>query len=167
MIVRYVIIGVVVIIAVVLVFKLLVKNIFKVLALGVIIIGLALYGFFILGSDENDIKFIEILSKYSIRDLEDVYCKDNVSKTDSLKCVCIIKPISNDLHNRFSESELNNLEKKRLKFAKEIFVSFRNKKTEIKTKLKENNSLHLFDEFKRDLIHKNLNTSEKNTDNAD
>ncbi len=154
MIVKYLIIGVVVLIVVILIIKFIAKSIFKVLAIGIILGGLGLYGFFKLGSNENDVKFSEILTGYSIQDLEQVYCKNNVSRTDSLKCICIIKPIANDLRNRFTESELNNFKKRRLKFAKEIIISVKNKKSEIKAKLKENNALHLFDEFKRDLKNK-------------
>ena len=151
---KYIIIGIVVLIAIILIIKFVAKKIFKVLAIVIILAGVALYGFFKFGSDENDIKFMEILTKYSIQDLENVYCKEGVSRTDSLKCYCIIKPISTDLHSRFSESELNDLQKKRLRFAKEIIKSISNKKSEIKEKLKDNNALHLLDEFKQDLINR-------------
>ncbi len=150
---KTIIIIIIAIIAALAIVKLVTKNIIKVLAIIVVLIGLLLYLFVVFGSDEK-IKFKDVLTEYSIDDLQNIYCKEGVSYPDSIKCKCIIKHINDDLHSRFSNSEINKLKSKRLKLAVEILKSYNNKKSIIKEDLKRNNALHLLDDFKKEIFKK-------------
>lgn len=150
------ILAVIIIFAVIFVIKFIAKNFIKILVVALVLSALLFYLFLVVGSDENDLNFVDVLTEYSLDDLQAIYCKRGVSYADSIKCQCIIRHINDDLHSRFSEREIEELKKKRLKLAMEIVKSFNNKKNIIKEDLKRNNALHLLDEFKTDIISKNF-----------
>lgn len=139
------------IIGILLVLKFITKTAFKIAISAVIIIVVGLFIFFKIGNTSKDINMVDVFTKYTIEDLENAYCNSQ-NKADSLKCVCIIQPIAEDLYERYSEEELAELESKRFKFAAEIVKSLNNKKVFIKERLKENDVDNLLDEFKDDLI---------------
>jgi len=145
-----VIIVIVGVIALFIIIKFIAKTIFKLVLAAIIIAALALFLFLKVGNSSKEINYGEIVMSYSIADLENAYC-DSGNKSDSLKCVCIIKPISDDLHSTYNSEELDDLQKHRIKFAAAIVKAFNNKKEVIKLKLKENNADKLFLDFKNDL----------------
>lgn len=86
----------------------------------------------------------------SINDLHEKYCEDPSNKKDSLKCVCIIQPLEDDFNSRFTQEKIDTMS--HVVFIKEISISLVKKRKFIKAKLKENNSLYLLDEFKREFL---------------
>lgn len=154
--INFIIIIVIAIIVLIIAIKFIAKAVIKITAVAAIIAGLLIFLFLRIGHNPNDVNFGEVITQYSISDLEQIYCNNQESKSDSLKCVCIIQPISNDLNSRFSKEELNELEKHRIKFAAELIKSINNKKNIIKTKLKKNNAIGLLKEFKDELTNGKL-----------
>lgn len=86
----------------------------------------------------------------SINDLHEKYCSDLSNRKDSLKCVCIIAPLEEDFKSRFTKEKMDTMSN--IVFIKEISISLVKKRKIIKAKLKENNALHLLDEFKKEFI---------------
>ncbi len=148
------IVGIVALVVVILILKFAAKNIVKLLGLAVVLAGLGLYLFLKVGNNDKDIKFAEVLTEYTIDDLHGAYCTDKTLKADSLKCVCIIEPLYDDIHERFNATEIEQMRRKRIKFATELVRSYQNKKEVIKQKLKENKAEGLLDEFKDDIINR-------------
>lgn len=136
----------------VLILKFVGKTIVKVIGLLVVLAGAALYIFLVFGNPEKDIKFAEVLTEYTIDDLHLAYCSDTGNRVDSLKCVCIIQPLHDDIHANYSPAEIEEMKNKRIKFAGVLFKAYQNQKEKIKQKLKENKSEGLLDEFKDDII---------------
>jgi len=130
------IIGVIAFIAVIIIVRFLTKKAFKILLVVILLAAAGLFG------------YIYLTGIHTIAGLEEKYCNNNSDKTDSLKCVCIVEPISDDFHERFSKEELENMNE--VMFAKELSKALINKRKEIKLKLKENNASHLWDDFKDD-----------------
>ncbi len=145
-----VIIVIVGVVALFVIIKFIAKTIFKLALAAIVIAAIALFLFLKVGNSSKDINLGEIVMSYSIADLENAYC-DSGNKSDSLKCVCIIKPISDDLNSTYNSEELKDLQNHRIKFAAAIVKAFNNKKELIKSKLKENNAGDLFSDFKNDL----------------
>ncbi len=131
-----IIIGAIALIVLIIVVRFLTKKAFKILLVVILLAAAGLFG------------YIYLTGIHTIAGLEEKYCNDPSNTTDSLKCVCIVKPVSEDLHSRFSEDELENMNE--VMFAKELSKALINKRKEIKLKLKENNASHLWDDFKDD-----------------
>ncbi len=131
-----IIIGAVALIILIIVVRFLTKKAFKILLVVILLAATGLFG------------YMYLTGIHTISGLEDKYCNNFDNKTDSLKCVCIVQPISNDFHSRFSDEELENMNE--VTFAKELSKALINKRKEIKLKLKENNASHLWDDFKDD-----------------
>ncbi len=137
-----ILIGVVALIVVIVVVRFLTKKVFKIVLSLIVLIALGLFG------------YIYMTGVHTIGALEEKYCSDTDNKADSLKCVCIVQPISEDFHERLSAEELEEMNS--IDFAKELSKSLVRKRTVIQAKLKENNALHLLDDFKKDFLKKNL-----------
>jgi len=116
------------------------KKIFTALLIIIAIAGLSVAG------------YIYYYNMNSINDLHEKYCENVSNKNDSLKCVCIIKPLEDDFSSRFTKEEIDNMTN--VIFIKELSISVVKKRKIIKEKLKENNALYLFDEFKKDFLTK-------------
>jgi hypothetical protein len=143
--------GLAALILVIILIRLAAKNLFKIVAVSAVIIALAVYLFVVFGNADEDIQFVEIFTEYTLEDLSNLYCTNSMSRTDSLKCHCIVQPLRQDMQARHSLEELESLQTKRIKYAAEITKSFRNQKDLIKSKLKENNATHLLKDFSNDL----------------
>ena len=85
----------------------------------------------------------------SIQDLEFKYCE---VEQDIDKCDCIIKPIKTDIQSRFSKSEIEELERNRLKGAYILNKSLQAQKEEIAICLRKRDALDALEEFQQDLI---------------
>lgn len=143
--------GAVAVILIIILIRLAVKNLFKILAVSAVIAALAIYLFVVFGNADEDIGFAEVMTEYTLEDLSNLYCRSNMSRTDSLKCHCIVKPLLRDMRARHSRKELIELRKKRIRYAAEIAKSYRNQKEIIKKKLEKNNAKHLLRDFQDDL----------------
>lgn len=141
-----IIIGAVALIILIIVIRFLTKKAFKILLVIVLLAAGGLFG------------YIYLTGIHTIRALEDKYCNNFENKTDSLKCVCIIQPISDDFHSRFTDEDLKNMDE--VIFAKELSKSLYNKRSVINQKLKENNAMHLLKDFKNDFFKDKLKISE-------
>ncbi|MEA2042842.1 MAG: hypothetical protein U9N85_09855 [Bacteroidota bacterium] len=148
------VVGLIAVVLLIILVKLVAKNAIKVAAVVVGIAALGIYLFVVFGNANEDIKFAEVLTEYTLEDLSNLYCNTDMSETDIIKCECIVQPLLQDMKSRFSNEELNNLRERRIKYAAEIAKSYKNQKENIKAKLKKENSLHLLDEIKSDLKNK-------------
>ena len=133
-----IIIGAIALVILIIVVRFLTKKAFKILLVVILLAAAGLFG------------YIYFSGIHTISALEDKYCNNPSNKTDSLKCVCIVQPISDDFHERFSKEQLDSMST--LTFAKEISKALINKRSVINSKLKENNAMHLLKEFKNDFF---------------
>lgn len=136
---------------IVILIRLTAKHAFKILAVAVVLAALGVYLFVVFGNADEDINFVELMTEYNLEDLEDLYCTEDMSRTDSLKCQCIVKPLLEDMQSRFTETELDHLRTRRLRYAAELAKSFRNQKERIKRELEANNASHLLKDIGKDL----------------
>ncbi len=132
------IIGVIALVILIIIVRFLTKKAFKILIVVILIAAAGLFG------------YIYLTGIHTIAGLEDKYCSDFSDKTDSLKCACIVQPISDDFHERFTEGQLDSMNS--VTFAKEISKALINKRSVINAKLKENNAMHLLKDFKDDFL---------------
>ncbi|NOZ35770.1 MAG: hypothetical protein GXO80_10790 [Chlorobi bacterium] len=133
-----IIIGAIALVILIIIVRFLTKKAFKIL---LIVILLAAGGLF---------SYIYLTGIHTISALEEKYCNDTSDKTDSLKCVCIVQPIADDFHQRFSEEQLDSMNS--VTFAKELSRALFNKRSIINSKLRENNAMHLLKDFKDDFL---------------
>jgi hypothetical protein len=138
-----IIIGAVAFIALIIVVRFLTKKAFKIFLTLLIAAAVGLFG------------YIYLTGIHTIAGLEKKYCNNMSDRTDSLKCVCIVQPISDDFHERFSEAQLDSMNS--VTFATELSKALIHKRSVINAKLKENNALHLLDDFKNDFLKDKLN----------
>lgn len=138
-----IIIGIIALIVLIIIVRFLTKKAFKILLVVIIILAGGLFG------------YMYLTGIHTIGELEDKYCNDTSNKTDSLKCVCIVQPISDDFHERFSEAQLDSMNS--ITFATELSKALIHKRSVINAKLKENNALHLLDDFKNEFFKDKLN----------
>ncbi len=127
------------------------KTIIKIVLIGLVLAVLGIYAFIVIDNPEEDISFVQVMTDYTLDDLERLYCKNGTSKTDAIKCKCIITPLSNDMKSRFSSHELKHIKNNRIRYIFELIKSFRNQKSKIKQKLKSNNASHLLKNFGKDI----------------
>lgn len=142
-----VIVALVAIILIIVIIKLALSKILKIISILIILSSLAVYGFIKYDTANNSISFVKIFTEYSVDDMKKLYKEGKMSKTDSVRYECILEPLSQDLHKRFSDNELNELKKRRLKYAKEVYKSYQSQKSIIKEKFKRRNASQLFAEF--------------------
>ncbi|NPA68852.1 MAG: hypothetical protein GXO50_09625 [Chlorobi bacterium] len=133
-----IIIGAVALIVVLTVVRYITKKAFKILLALIVLFAAGLFS------------YIYLTGIHTVAGLEERYCEDLSDIKDSLKCVCIVQPVSEDFHERFSDEELENMNE--ITFAKELSKALFNKRKIINEKLKENNALHLLKEFKDDIL---------------
>ena len=132
------IIGAIAFIAIIIIVRFLTKKAFKILLVVIFLAAAGLFG------------YMYLTGIHTIEGLEEEYCENKSDKTDSLKCVCIVQPISDDFHERFTEGQLDSMSE--LNFAKELSKALYNKRNVINQKLKENNASHLLKDFKDDFF---------------
>ncbi len=133
-----IIIGVIALVALIIIVRFLTKKAFKILLVVIVLLAGGLFG------------YIYLTGIHTIKGLEDKYCNDTSNKTDSLKCVCIVQPISDDFHERFTEKQLDSMNS--VTFAAELSKALFNKRSVINSKLRENNAMHLLKDFKDDFL---------------
>ena len=111
------------------------KSIFKI-ALTVVVLGLAWY--FWQGGSLADLKdegVRQLFKKAAISDMKDIYCDGE--KAEKTKCICIITPVYDDLHARYSISEIREIEKDEDQVMAEIRLSLQRRNKEIRSCLTE------------------------------
>jgi len=128
-----------------LIIKLVSKTLFRIIGIALITIGLGIY-IFQLRSKSPDSK-LSVINTLSIDEIQLAYCRELITKDDSVKCTCIVDPICADMKLRFTETQLNEMKGKKIKFYTELLISAKNQRSEIMEKLKANDAEQLFDEF--------------------
>ena len=133
------------------------KKIMKIVGIIIIIIGILL--FLLFGTNLfnlNELNVSNVKYNFSIHDLKNKYCLENMNFRDSIKCHLIITPIYQDILNNYSEEELEKMKLNKFKMLVAIKQSVKNKKTDIHEKLKEINALYLWNDFNSDFSSGNL-----------
>ena len=85
---------------------------------------------------------------FILNELKAKYCTE---QPRSAKCECIIEPIYQDIRQKYTEKEIEELQKHKAKSMAVILNSARKKREEIRICLKESNSENQWDEFVDDL----------------
>ncbi len=134
-----IIIAVVAIVVLILIIKF-AKSVIKFVLVILLVVGLGIYAFLFLNGID------------SIDDLHNKYCENLSERNDSLKCVCIVQPIEEDLRFRYTDNQLDSMSS--ATFKTQLMFSLGKKSIKIKKKLQENNALNLLDEFKQDFLKK-------------
>ncbi len=145
-----------------LVIKMLTKLVFRVAGIAIIaVIGLGYLYFYtdyfedhqdnkIVKSVENQIeKHIQLVS---LIDFEKNYCKGNErSKSDLIKCECIVEPLLKDLRSKYSDKELKALMQNKDAYLKELLAALKRNQAIILKKLKQRQAIEFWNQMVRDL----------------
>jgi len=87
--------------------------------------------------------------QFILYELQDRYCKGDAN--DKTKCDCIITPLIKKLKEKYSDVEIQKLQKNKARSITEIIKLANENKVEIKSCLKEKKSESLWDDFIKDL----------------
>ena len=150
------IIIIVAITAVILIIKFL-KKLIKIIALTVVIIVIAIlliYTSGVLNLDSVNINNVKY--NFSVHDLKDKYCFEDMNFRDSIKCVVIITPIYDDILKNYSKNELDEMQWNKFKMSVAIKKAIKNKKSGIHEELKKINALYLWNDFNMDFSSGNI-----------
>jgi len=138
------------IVALIIVIKFL-KKIVKVLA-SIVIVVAAFLGIYIYTDIFEKVGIVENDFEFTLASFENKYCSEMKSPQDSVKCFLIVQPISNEIKSKLNVNELESIKNDK----KAVIVVVKNaieaKKAEIQEKLKDKNSLYLWNDFIKDLI---------------
>ena len=141
-----------------LIIKLLAKFIFRLIGvILLLIIGLSYTYFYtdffeehsdnpIVAAVEDKIDFVSII------EFQREHCKDGQkSRTDSITCECIITPLVEDLQSKFTIEELDDLEKNKQHYLKEILAALKRNQQEILDELKKREAVHIWNDMVKNL----------------
>lgn len=138
------------IIAAFIVLRFVVKIIAKIIAFLVILVLIGYLLFFWNGG------LLDLGNKdFMLNELEQKYC---VEQKDEVKCDCIVKPLINDIEDKYTAEEITQMQERKLKSLRVIVQSLKENKTEIQQCLKERNAEGVWKDFLQDL----KNTDVKN-----
>lgn len=146
----------------ILVLKLLSKLVFRVAGIAIFaVIGIAYLYFYtdyfeehqdnkVVKAIENQIeKHIQLVS---LIDFEKKYCKGNErSKSDIIKCECIVEPLLKDLRSKYSDKELKELMQNKEVYLKELLAALKRNQEVILKKLKQRQAIELWNQMVKDL----------------
>tara|TARA_B100000427_G_scaffold295323_1_gene274384 strand:+ start:241 stop:699 length:459 start_codon:yes stop_codon:yes gene_type:complete len=116
--------------------KLATKILFRIIIFLVILIGIYM-------------GYQQVLGKNIIDDLSNLYCE--TENLDLVKCTCFIEPILNDLSNRFSIQEIEQLKQNKLKSNAEFIKSYKTKELEIKNCFERLGESTILEEILKDI----------------
>lgn len=141
-----------------LIIKLLTKFLFRAIGIFILIIvggGYAYFftDFFEKHSDNAVVQAIEDKIDFvSVIEYQETHCLNGpMSRNDSITCECIISPLVEDLKTNFSGAELEELQKDKKKYMKEIVEALKRNEDEIQEKLKERKALDIWNKMVRNL----------------
>ncbi len=145
-----------------LVIKMLTKLVFRVAGIAIIaVIGLGyLYFYTDYFEDHQDNKVVKAVENQiekhiqlvSLIDFEKNYCKGNErSKSDLIKCECIVEPLLKDLRSKYSDKELKALMQNKDAYLKELLAALKRNQAIILKKLKQRQATEFWNQMVRDL----------------
>jgi len=148
---EYFIILAIVIIALILIIKFLKKTIRKILIIGILFV-FGLYSLFATGIyDFNDLNIKNVEYNFSIADLQNKFCKEDMNYRDSIKCYVIISPICEDIIQNYSAKELKQMEWNKYKMLVALKKTIKKQKKTIHENLKQTNTLYIWNDFIADV----------------
>ncbi len=148
---EYFIILAIAIITIILIIKFLKKIIRKVLIV-LLMFVLGLYSLFAMGIyDINDLNIRNVEYNFSIEDLQNKFCKENMNYRDSIKCYVIVSPICQDIIKNYSHKELKQMEWNKYKMLVALKKSIKKHKKTIHENLKQTNTLYIWNDFIADI----------------
>ncbi|MAZ58669.1 MAG: hypothetical protein CMP56_04630 [Flavobacteriales bacterium] len=110
------------------------------------------------------IGYLEFSGTSIIDTVSQLYCNENsgtkidfsMELKDPIKCTCFVKPITDDLNNRFPQEEIEKIKKSALKSNAELLKSISNKEKEIKTCFEMNGAEGMFEDILNDIKQKGI-----------
>ncbi len=147
------------ILVIVLVIKLIAKFAFRVFGIAIIaVVGLGYLYFYTDYFEEHQdnmiVKTIENqINVVSLKEFETNNCLgiDEMTRSDSIKCECIVQPLLKDLRSRYSEKELDDLLADKELYLKELLSALKRNKDIIVKKLKEKGAINFWNKLMKDL----------------
>lgn len=146
------------ILVIVLVVKLLTRTAFRVLGIAVVaVVGLGyLYFYTDYFQEHQDNKIVQTIEKHinvvSLKEFEAKHCGgENMTRSDSIQCECIVQPLLKDFRSRYSEEELDALLNDKDQYLKELLSALNRNKDEIVKKLREKNAIGFWNKIMKNL----------------
>ncbi len=146
------------ILVIVLVIKLITKFAFRVFGIAVIaVVGLGyLYFYTDYFEEHKDNIIVQNIEKHinivSLKEFEDNICfGDNMTRSDSIKCECIVQPLLKDFRENYSEKELDNLMNNKELYLKELLAALKRNQHIIVGKLKEKDAVDFWNKMVKSL----------------
>tara|TARA_B100002052_G_C15607036_1_gene473536 strand:- start:3 stop:470 length:468 start_codon:yes stop_codon:yes gene_type:complete len=110
------------------------------------------------------IGYLEFSGTSIIDTVSQLYCNENSGSKidfttelkDPIKCTCFVKPILDDLNNRFPNQQIEEVKKSALKSNTELLKSISNKEQEIKTCFEMNGDEGMFEDIINDIKEKGI-----------
>ncbi len=139
------------IIAIVLIIRFL-KKVIKKILIATVVFVFGLYSLFATGIyDFNDVNIKNVEYNFSIEDLQNKFCKEDMNYRDSIKCYVIISPICEDIIKNYSQKELKQMEWNKYKMFIALKKTIKEKQNNIHENLKETNTLYIWNDFINDI----------------
>jgi len=117
------------ILVIVLVIKLITRFAFRVFGIAVIAVAGVGYLYFYTNyfEEHQDNKIVQTIEKHidvvSLKEFETKHCLGGeMTRSDSIKCECIVKPLLDDLRSKYSEKELEELLANKELYLKEFSI---------------------------------------------
>jgi len=143
---------------IILVIRLITRFAFKVFGIALIAAGALGYVYFFTDyfEEHQDNKIVQAIEKrinvVSLKKFEASNCNgDAMSRSDSIKCECIVKPLLKDLRSRYSEKELDDLLSNKDIYLKELLKALKRNQGVIVKKLKEKKAIGFWNKMVKDL----------------
>lgn len=141
------------------VIKLLTKFFFRLVGVFILLViggGYAYFftNFFEEHSDNKIVQAVENqMSFVSVIDYQKTHCLQNkpMSRTDSIMCECIIAPVVDDLKSKFTSDEIEELQKDKTRYTKEIVAALKRNESSITENLKKRKAVYVWNTMVRNL----------------
>lgn len=139
--------------------KLLTKFFFRLIGVFILLLiggGYAYFftNFFEENSDNKIVQAVENqISFVSVIDYQKTHCMQGepMSRTDSIMCECIIAPVVDDLKSKFTSTEIEELQKDKKRYTKEIVEALKRNESSILENLKERKAVSVWNTMVRNL----------------
>lgn len=141
-----------------LVIKMVTKFAFRVFGVAVIaVVGLGyLYFYTDYFEEHQDNLIVKTIEKHinvvSLKEFEAKHCQGGeMTRSDSIKCECIVQPLLTDFRLKYSEAELDELISNKELYLKELLAALNRNKDVIVKKLKEKNAIDFWNKMVKNL----------------
>ena len=132
-----------------LIFRLIFKTALKIIG-GTLVFGIIIIAFLV-GTGKMDMSNFKVsASDFKLMDMNELYCGEN--GIDKVICDCIVKPLDEKLHARYTASEIEDLKKNKMLWLKEIYSILKEHKGDFKRRLQEQGAEGKWDDFVNQFI---------------